>query len=182
MNLILQRNRLRSFTISLVSRFLAVLILSSFAVTLLPIAGTSAEQSSMPCCAGKSAEHCDSGLTAAKTPQPKPEPMCGLISPATLNPDEVTVVAEPVHTHESSASPSSTSPAAESDTVEQECQMDCGACTTATSRHKRDAVAHERIADRAQTTNTVRFKESKPLFSSNEVWTRINPRGPPSLS
>lgn len=178
----LQRDRLRGFAITLASRFLLLVILSSFAVTFLPLA-TSAEESTMPCCVGKTEGHCDSGLTTHKAPQPKPEPMCGLTSPAALNLDEVTV-AEPVHTqsHKSSSTSSSTSPAAESNTVEQQCQMDCGACTTATSRHSRNTIVQARIAHRTPTTTTVRFEESRPLFSSNEVWTRISPRGPPSLS
>jgi hypothetical protein len=177
----LHRDRLRRLAISLASRFLLLVIISSFAVSFLPLV-TSAEESTMACCAGKTDGHCDSGLTAQKAPQPKPEPMCGLTSPAVLNLDEVTITAEPVHTHKSSATSSSTSPAAESDTVEQQCQMDCGACTTATSRQKRDTIALERIAYRSQVTTTVHFEESKPLFSSNEAWTRISPRGPPSLS
>lgn len=178
----LHRDRLRRFAIAFASRFLLLVIFSSFALTFLPLI-TAAEESTMPCCVGKTEGHCDSGLIAPKAPQPKPEPMCGSTSPAVLNLDEVTVVSEPVHTHSSSAtSSSSTSPAAESDTVEQQCQMDCGACTTATSRHKRDSLAHERIAHRSLLTTTVRFEESNPLFSSNEAWTRINPRGPPSLS
>ncbi|HEX2272058.1 MAG TPA: hypothetical protein VHH35_21125 [Pyrinomonadaceae bacterium] len=177
----LQRDRFRRFAISLASWSLLLVIISSFAATFLPLI-TSAEESTMACCVGKTEGHCDSGLTAPKAPQPEPEPMCGMTSPAVLNPDEVTSVAEPVHTHESSATSSSTSPAAESNTVEQQCQMDCGACTTATSRHKRDSLALQRIAHRTQTTTTVRFEESKPLFSSNDDWTQISPRGPPSLS
>jgi hypothetical protein len=181
----LHRDRLRRLAIAFASRFLLLAIFSSFALTFLPLV-TAADESTMPCCVGKTEGHCDSGLTAPKAPQPKPEPMCGSTSPAVLNLDEVTVAtdvnAEPVHTHESSATSSSTSPAAESDTVEQQCQMDCGACTTATSRHKRDSIALERIAHRAPVTTTVRFEDSKPLFSSNEAWTRVSPRGPPSLS
>jgi hypothetical protein len=176
----LHRNRLRQLAISLATRFLLLVIISSFSLSFLPLV-TSAEESPMACCVGKTEGHCDSGLTTPKAPQPKPEPMCGLTSPAVLNLDEVTVAAEPVHAHESSATPSN-SPAAESDTVEQECQMDCGACTTATSRHKRDSISLERIVYRFQETTTVRFEESKPLFSSNEARTRICPRGPPSLS
>ena len=174
------RDRLRRLAISLASRFLLLVIISSFAVTFLPLV-TSAEASTMACCVGKTEGHCDSGLTAPKAPQPEPEPMCGMTSPAVLNLDEVTV-AEPVHTHESAATSSSTSPVAESNTVEQPCQMDCGACTTATSRHKRDSIALERIAYRIQTTTTLRFEESKPLFSSNDAGTQVSPRGPPSLS
>src|SRR5215212_431158 len=90
-------NRLRSFTISLVGRFLALLILTSFALTLVPLATTSAKV--MPCCAGKANGHCDSGLAARKPVVPPPdEPMCGLKSQP-LTPESlgaVTIVAEPV--------------------------------------------------------------------------------------
>src|SRR5688572_12527189 len=118
-----QRNHIRSFAISLASRFLVLAIISSFAGAFLPLV-TSAEEATMPCCVGKAEGHCESGLTTPKAPQPEPEPMCGMTAPAVLNLDEVTVAAEPVHTHshESSAESSSTSPAAESNTVEQQCQ------------------------------------------------------------
>lgn len=174
--------RLRYLTISLVSRLIAVLILSSFAVSQLAIVSTLAEQSTMPCCVGKTEGHCESGLTAPKAPEPVSEPMCGMPSAATpaLDLDEVTVIAAPAHAE--SHSSSSSSPVAESNTVEKPCQMDCGACATATSRHKRDSVVLSRITHKELTTATVRFAESKPLFSSNEAWTRINPRGPPSFS
>lgn len=174
----LHRDRLRRIAISLANWSLLLVIISSFSLTFLPLV-TAAEESAMPCCVRKTEGHCDSGLTAPKAPQPKPEPMCGLTSPV-LNHTEVTF--EPVHTHKTTATSSSNSPAAESDTVEKQCQMDCGACTTASSRHKRDNLALERIALRSPVTITVRFEESKPLFSSNEAWTRISPRGPPSRS
>ena len=159
------KNRLRSFTISFVSRFVAVIILSSFAVAQLPIVSTSAEESSMPCCAGKSAEHCDSGLTA---PKPRPvitEPMCGLDwTPPSADVQSVT---DPV--------------AIDAASVEEECQMDCGACATITSRHKRQkSVITARATYVAPATITTRFTNSTVFHSSNENWTRINPRGPPA--
>ena len=176
----LQRNRLRPFAISLASRFLALAIISSFAVTLLPLV-TSAQESTMPCCIGKTEGHCDSGLAAPKAPQPEPEPMCGLNSPAVLNLDEVTVVAEPVHTHKSSATSSSESPAAESNAVEQQCQMECGACATATSRHKRQkSVVQAKTVIAPAATTIARVENRAPIYSSNENWTRISPRGPPA--
>jgi hypothetical protein len=178
----LQRNRIRSFAISIASRFLALAIISSFAVTTLPLV-TSAEEPTMPCCVGKAEGHCDSGLTAPKAPQPEPEPMCGWTSPDVLNLDEVTVAAEPVHhhSHTSSAESSSTSPAAESNTVERQCQMDCGACATATSRHKREkSVVQAKSTHAPATTATARVENRAPIFSSNKQWTRISPRGPPS--
>lgn len=177
-----QIDRLRYFTTFFVSRFVALVILSSFAVIQIATLSTLAEQSAMPCCVGKTEGHCDSGLAAPKIPEPVSEPMCGLPSAATpaLDLDDVTVVAEPVHAE--SHTSSSTSPVVESNTVEKQCQMDCGACATVTSRHKRDSVVLSRLPHSSLTTTTVRFAEFNPLFSSNEDWTRINPRGPPSFS
>lgn len=161
-----QKDRLRSITISIVGRFLAVAILSSFAATLLPIASTSAESSTMPCCVGKTEGHCDSGLT---TPKPRPritEPMCGL-TPPPESPAEVAVVTDPI--------------AVDSVSGEQECQMECGACATATSRHKRQkSLTHSRTAHHPPAIIAVGFDSSTSLYSSNGSWTRINPRGPPA--
>jgi hypothetical protein len=144
------------------SRFLALLIISSFAVAVLPI-DTSAEES-MPCCAGKSAEHCDSGLTA---PKPRPvitEPMCGLTwSPPSAG---VKPVTDPV--------------AVESTAVEQDCEMDCGACAAVASRHKQKDLVAERTTYHTPAPLTARFAGITPFYSSNENWTRINPRGPPA--
>jgi len=175
MRLKFQRNRLRSFTMSFVSRFLALFILSSFAATVLPIASTSAEESSMPCCAGKSSEHCDSGLTK---PKPRPvitEPMCGLhatgVTPIVVKSlaSEVTeVVTDPV--------------AIESPSVERECQMDCGACATVISRHKRQkGLLQARFTHQPPATATTHLDNPILFYSSNENWTRINPRGPPAV-
>jgi hypothetical protein len=175
-----QRNRLRSFTSSLVSRFFAVLILSSFAVALLPIVSASAEKSSMPCCAGKSAAHCDSGLTTHKAPAPEPEPMCGLTAPSVDH--AVTIVAEPVENETQTLAESpSTHPAAESASVEQPCPMSCGACTTAASREQKRQkdVVQAKAAHTSPSATTSRFETLSSLFSSNEKWTRISPRGPP---
>lgn len=179
----LQMNRLRFVTKSFVSRFIAVLILSSIAVSQLAIVSTLAEQSTMPCCVGKTEGHCESGLMAPKTPEPVSEPMCGLTSAATpaLDLDAVTVVSEPVRaeSHDHSATPSS-SPVAESNTVEKECQMDCGACATVTSRHKRDHVVLARLTHQAPAVTTVHFENTNSVLSANEYWTQISPRGPPA--
>lgn len=177
-------NRLKSFAISFVSRFLAVFILSSFAVTLLPLAGTSARHSSMPCCAGKAEGHCDSGLTAPK-PEPPPDndPMCGLKSRSLTSQslDAVTVVAEPIDHSDSSGAHESTGDAFKAASVEQQCQMECGACATATSRHKRQkSVAQSKTVIAPATTTTARLENRAPISSSNENWTRITPRGPPA--
>jgi hypothetical protein len=185
MKLILQRRRLRSFTISFVSRFLAVLLLSSFVVTLLPIANTSAE-SSMPCCAGKSSEHCDSGLNAPKVRPVITEPMCGLdwTPPASKSVVET-------HAHHSSllsaettsqdADAESTTSLATAESISDPCRMDCAACATITSRHQRHkSIVLARTVDVAPLTTATHFESSTPHFLTNQFWTRINPRGPPS--
>lgn len=190
-----QMNRVRSFTISLVARFVALLILSAVALTSIPLADSSA--SSMPCCAGKAHGHCESGIAAPKPPPPPDEPMCGLKTSQSLTAeslDAVTVVAETdsdassllnaeassqhTHTHaESTASHVS------ADSISKPCRMDCGACATATSRHQRQKTTLlARFADAAPSTATSLGENSTPLFSSNENWTRISPRGPPARS
>ena len=157
----LQMNRLRKFTISLVGRFLVVFILGSFAVTLLPLA-TSA--SSMSCCIGKAAGHCDSGLKA----QP--------LTPESL--DAVTVTAETVdhpdsHEHKGNAF--------KTPSVQQHCQMECGACATATSRLKREkTVVQAKTSYAPLVTIIARVENQAPISSSNQKWTRISPRGPPA--
>jgi hypothetical protein len=57
--------------------------------------------------------------------------------------------------------------------------MDCGACATATSRHKRDTVVLARISHRSLITTTLRFEHTTSFHSSNRYWTPISPRGPP---
>ena len=178
MRLSLHRNRLRSFTIKFVSRFLAVLILSSFAVTQLPIVNSLAEESSMPCCAGKSAEHCDSGLDK---PKPRPvitEPMCGLDHSPLPQPTLLTAeTTSPYAYAESNAS------ALTAESISQTCRMDCGACVTAVSRNARDkGLVHSRTTQTSASTTTARYNSSATFFSSNEKWTRIVPRGPPASS
>lgn len=174
MTLSLQRNRLHSFTISPVRRFLAVLILSSFAVTQLPIVNSLAEASSMPCCAGESSsEHCDSGLTK---PKPRPvitEPMCGL-DPSSLLTAETTSL-------DTNAESNTSQVTAES--LSQPCRTDCGACVSGVSRQARDkSLIHSRTAHTSPTTTAARYESWAVVFSSNEKWTRIIPRGPPASS
>ena len=176
MKSILQRRRLRSFTIAFVSRFLAVFILSSFVVTLLPIANTSAE-SSMPCCAGKSPEHCDSGLNAPKARPIITEPMCGLDwtpPPSTTTPE--------THSHNSSLLSAETNTSlATAESISDPCRMDCAACATITSRQQRHkSIVLERTVYLAPPTTATDFKSRTPFFLTNQFWTRINPRGPPS--
>lgn len=178
MSLSLHRNRLRSFTITFVSRFLAVLILSSFAVTQLPIVNSLAEESMMPCCAGKSSEHCDSGLNK---PMPRPvitEPMCGLDhSPL---PPSTPVSAETTSQHAEAQSNASQLTA---ESLSEPCRMDCGACATAVSRNTRDkSLIHSRTIQTSASTTVAHYNSRATFFSSNEKWTRIVPRGPPASS
>jgi hypothetical protein len=176
MRLSLHRNRLRSLTMLFVSRFLAVLILSSFAVTQLPIVNSSAEE--MPCCAGKSAEHCDSGLAK---PKPRPvitEPMCGL--PQSSVPHSPLLNVETTSQRHVHAESNTSQVTAES--PGQPCRMDCGACATAASRTARDkSLVHSRTTQTSASTTADRYNSRATVYSSNENWTRINPRGPPAV-
>ena len=172
MKLFLQRRRLRSFTISFVSRFLAVFILSSFAATLIPI--------------GKSSEHCDSGLAA---PKPRPvitEPMCGLDWTPPPSND-----IHKAHSHDSSllnaetvshnANAESHPSLATAESISQPCRMECASCATITSRHQRHkSIVLTRTVDVAPPTNATQVESRTPLFLSSQFWVRINPRGPPS--
>ena len=172
----LHSNRLRSITVFFVSRFLVLFVLSSFALTLLPIATTSADHSSMPCCAGKEEGHCDSGLLTPKPPPPPvTEPMCGLTS----HHSQTSRKAETTSSHTDVESNASQVSAAES--ISEPCHMDCGACATVTTRNKRQkSLINARIALSAPATTAAVFNNSISFYSSNENWTRINPRGPPS--
>lgn len=176
MSLSLHRNRLRSFTMLFVSRFLAVLILSSFAVTQLPTVNSSAEE--MPCCAGKSEEHCDSGLSK---PKPRPvitEPMCGL--PQSSVPQSDLLHAETTSQQHVHAESNASQVTAES--VGQACRMDCGACATAVSRSARDkSLVHSKATQTSPSTTAARYNSRATVYSSNENWTRRNPRGPPAV-
>jgi hypothetical protein len=174
MSLSLQKNRLRSFTMLFVSRFLALFILSSFSVTQLPIVNSLAEESSMPCCAGESSsEHCDSGLTKPKLRPVITEPMCGL-DPSSLLTAETTSL-------DTNAESNTSQVTAES--LSQPCRMDCGACVSGISRHARDkSLIHSRTTHTSPTTTTARYTSWAIVFSSNEKWTRIIPRGPPASS
>lgn len=175
MRLKLERNRLRSFTFLFVSRFLALFILSSFLITVLPIASTSAD-SPMSCCVDKEEGHCDSGVITPKpAPSPVTEPMCGLPSV----PSHSSRLAETTPQHSDVESNSSRVSAAES--ISESCRMDCGACATVTTRNKRQkSLTHSRTILSAPVNRAAVFYNSTPFYSSNENWTRINPRGPPS--
>ena len=140
----------------------------SFFATLLPIASASSD--TMPCCVGKEAGHCDSGIFAKEVPPPS-EPMCGL--------DNITVVAAPSHKEKEFET---TSHAAESTSVSKPCQMECGACAASSTRQqKREKAIAQTGTRRALSTAAVsRLQNPSLAFTSNENWSRINPRGPPA--
>lgn len=167
------------------SRLIAIALALSFFAMLAPISSASSEQSAMACCVGKTAGHCDSGISQKKVPLPKSEPMCGLDT-ATED-DGITIVAEPAHnnSHHSlsqKAESSSFSAAAESVSVTQPCEMDCGACATASSRqHKREkTLLQTKVRHVPALAIVSRFENLTSFFSSNEDWSRISPRGPPT--
>jgi hypothetical protein len=110
--------------------------------------------------------------------------MCGQDS-SELEDDGITIVAEPSshETHHSqNAETTSSYPAAESLSLSQPCQMDCGACTSAASRQqKREKVIAQARTRHASISGMISYLENPPhFFSSNEDWSRINPRGPPA--
>jgi len=163
-------------------KIFALAIALSFLATVLPIAAASADSSStMACCVGKTAGHCDSGLAAENLPDPK-DPMCGL-NTADLEDDGITIVAEPSHTgshHTSESAPSG--PAVEAAFLSQPCHMDCGVCATASTRQeKRErGVVQSAIYQISPITSLSNYDNLTVLFSSNENWEQTSPRGPPA--
>ena len=142
--------------------------------------------STMPCCVGKAAGHCESGV-AKKVPPPKAEPMCGLHG-AEMEDDGITVVAEPVaespHSHSQTAETNSSQPSAESNSLGQPCHMDCVSCAASSARQQkreRSIVQPNRPHDSLVATRSL-YEEQALLFSSNENWEQASPRGPPSIS
>ena len=170
--------------------FVAITIALSFIATLVPVASASLTKSStMACCVGKTAGHCDSGLAAKKVPPPKSEPMCGLHG-AEMEEDGITIVAQPVaepshiesqHSHSHTADTSSSQPAAESASLSQPCHMDCASCAgVATRQQKRDRNNIQPNTFQNASLTTLSFDEDRSLlFSSNEDWEHVIPRGPP---
>ena len=165
---------------------LCLLVALSFTAPLLPIVSASSGSSTMPCCAGK-AGHCDSGIAPKQVLPPTSEPMCGLKG-ATMEDDGITIVAQPSpaespqHSHSRTGETSSSQPAAESASLSQSCQMDCGACLGSSTRtQKRERVLVQTDALRLSSPVTSdRFKYLSLLFSSNDDWEQPSPRGPPA--
>ena len=171
--------------------FVAITIALSFIATLIPVASASlTKASTMACCVGKTAGHCDSGIAAKKIPPPKSEPMCGLHG-AEMEDDGITIVAQPVaepshaesqHSHSHTAETNSSQPAAESASLSQPCHMNCASCATAATRQqKRDRNTVQPTTYQNASLTTRSFDEEQPLLiSSNGNWEHVIPRGPPS--
>ena len=168
----------------------AMTIVMSFVATLIPVASASLTKSStMACCVGKTAGHCDSGIPAKKVPPPKSEPMCGLDG-AEMEDDGITIVAQPVaepshaesqNSHSHSAETNSSQPAAESASLSQPCNMNCASCAAvATRQQKRERNAFQTISYQNASLTTLSFDEDQSLlFSSSRNWEHVIPRGPP---
>lgn len=172
------------------SRLVALTITLSFLATLVPVAIASVSKSStMPCCVGKDAGHCESGIPAQKTPPAETEPMCGLDT-ATAEDDGITIVAEPSskeshHSYKaesglSNAESTSSERAAESASLSQPCHTDCCACVSGLARNLRErGTSHTNFRQSSTSKNLSRFEVSPLLFSSNDNWEQTSPRGPP---
>ena len=144
--------------------------------------------STMPCCVGKAAGHCESGVAAKKVPPPKSEPMCGLHG-AEMENDGITIVAESPnvespHSHSQTAETNSSQPSAESNSLGQPCHMDCASCAASSARQQkreRSIVQPNRQQTSSVTTRSF-YEEQVLLFSSDENSEQASPRGPPSIS
>lgn len=168
------------------SRLVALTIALSFIATLVPLAIASSNKSTtMPCCVGKDAGHCDSGIAAKKVPPPKSEPMCGLDG-AELEDDGITIVAQPTETesHHSLSQTVKTDTSqtvAESNSLSQPCNMDCVACAAvATRQQKRERSFIPPTTFQNASLPALSYGEDQTLrFSTSDYWEQINPRGPP---
>jgi hypothetical protein len=173
-------------------RLVALTIALSFIATLVPIAIASANKSgTMPCCVGKDAGHCESGIPAQKVSLPEPEPMCGLTTPEAGN-DGITIVAESSHKESphshgqtaesglSNAETSSSESAAESESLGQECHTDCCACVSGLARNQRERGTVYTNFRQSSTSKKLSYLEASPLLSLSDTdWEQTSPRGPP---
>jgi hypothetical protein len=166
----------------------AIAIALSFIATWSPLAGASSgENETMACCAGKAAGHCDVNLSVKKPPKSATEPMCGLHDAEPAD-DGITIIAEPSPTeshHSHARTPeSSSSSAVKSASLKHPCHMDCGACMVASNRQQaRDrGIGQPTVFQNVSLTRGTYYQNESFLFSANENWSQINPRGPPSTS
>lgn len=165
-------------------RFVCLFVAVSFLAALVPIASASIDKSNaMPCCSGKTAGHCDSGIAPKPVPRIS-EPMCGLDNSKSAD-DAITIVAEPSeqeshHSHSQTAE--KTSHAVESISLHEPCPMDCGACMASSQRQqRRERSILKSVAYHNPSVIILSRYESQPFsFSSNEDWDQISPRGPPA--
>jgi len=157
--------------------FMCFFVAFSFLAALVPIASASLGDT-MPCCAGKTG-HCDSGLAPKKAPPRTSEPLCGLDNSAAAD-DANTIVAEPLHNHSES---SSSGPAAEPLSIKHPCRMDCGACSTGSSRQqRRDRSIVQPVSSVNASLVAHALVETSPItVSSNENREQTSPRGPPPV-
>lgn len=174
------------------SRLVALTITLSFIAALVPIAIASANKAStMPCCLGKDAGHCESGIPAEKVSPPEPEPLCGL-TPAVSEDAARTIVAEPSHreSHQSqsqkaesglsNAEPSSSESAAESASLSQQCHTDCCACVSGLARNQRErGTPHTNLRQSSPSKKLSYLEANSLLFLSDTGWEQASPRGPP---
>lgn len=174
------------------SRLVALTIALSFIATLVPIAIASSNKSgTMPCCVGKDAGHCESGIPAPKVSLPEPEPMCGITTPEAGN-DGITIVAESSHQESphshgqtaesglSNAETSASESAAESAWLGQECHTDCCACVSGLARNQRERGTVYTNFRQSSTSKKLSYLEASPLlFLSDTDWEQTSPRGPP---
>lgn len=134
-------------------RLLAFVVALSFMAALVPLGAASAKTAAtMACCVGKQADHCPSGIKAKKT------------------------AAAPKHNHETDPSaPAFT-------TTHKSCHSDCCACVASASRQqRREKAATESIARSVSPLVSLpSYEHSASLFTTNESWARISPRGPPA--
>jgi hypothetical protein len=172
-----KQNRITFLAITIASRFVAIIVGLSFLLMLVPIGTALAgNPGAMPCCIGKSAGHCDSGLSARKRRQPKPELMCGL-KPTRIN-DEITVVAEPFGDAESQ---DSSTPAVASASLSKPCPMDCNACAGRSARQQKRERGSAHSSSPQNPPSTILWKPEarSTTVASNEDFERASPRGPP---
>ncbi len=171
-----KQNRLLSLAMLIASRLLVTITALSLIAMLVPIGSASAGKSNtMACCIGKQAGHCDSGLSARKRRQPKPEPMCGL-KPTRVN-DEIIIVAESSADAESQ---DSSTPALGSASLSKPCPMDCGACASRSARQqKREKSAHSSSPQNPPSTILWKPEARSNTVASNEDFERASSRGPP---
>ena len=157
-----------SFGRGIASRLLATTIGVSFFAMLVPIASASANKAGvMACCIGKEAGHCHARRGGNKSHH-KAESSSQAVA-------ESNAGAETKADTDANAR-------VESASLSRPCPMDCGACTARTSRlqkRQKDVIQARTFHNSAPEAITC-FEHLSRVFSANESWTHVNPRGPPA--